>query len=171
MITNKNTLSFRCQKWMPSWVDCISAVFPGGRSNFLRLLLLRTALEQDPPARGIGRLFNKQTTWELPVGDSYPFHVRVNDATLRLIRDAAGEHNQTVAEWSATATYLWRNRFKNYQENKELKEGVPQQDWLPEYSRLFIENANLAAGVYTQKRGHPPVLTDGDAINNRVSEK
>ena len=161
-VINQNVISFRCRCWMVSWVDTVAPLFLSGRSGFLRLLLIRTALEQYPPAKGISRLFNKQTIIELPVGGSYPFHVRVDDAIMQLIKDAAIERNQTVAEWAATATYQWRNRFKSYQDNKELKEGIARKDWLPEYVQLFIENCSKAPAVYAQKRGHPPVLTVSD---------
>jgi hypothetical protein len=123
-----------------------------------------TALEQDPPAKGISRLFNKQANPELPVGGNYLFHVRVDDPTMRLIKDAATERNQTVAEWAATATYQWRNRFKSYQDIKEIKEDIDRKDWLPGYVNLFVANCNKAPSVYAQKRGHPPVLTFSDTV-------
>jgi hypothetical protein len=170
-ITNKNVISFRCHRFMVSWVDTVAPLFIGGRSGFLRLLLVRMALEQDSPANGIGRLFNKHANLELPVGGSYTFHIRINDCVLQLIKDVATEHGQTIGEWWAIATYQWHNRFKSYQDIKELKEGIARKDWLPGYVQLFIENCSKAPTVYAQKRGHPPVLTVSDTSMLHGTEK
>jgi len=43
-----------------------------------------------------------------------------------LIKEAATERGQTVGQWAATAMYNWRFRFKNYQDIKEQKEGIPR---------------------------------------------
>jgi hypothetical protein len=126
-ITNKNIISFRCHRSMVSWVDTVVPLFLGGRSGFLRLLLVTMALEQTPPARGISKLFKKEPQLlELPIGNSCCFHVRVNDAVKTLIKEAATERGQTVGQWAATAMYNWRFRFKNYQDIKEQKEGIPR---------------------------------------------
>jgi hypothetical protein len=122
------------------------------------------ALEQDPQAKGVSRLFHKETPPELPTGDTYPFHVRVDDATILLIKDAAAERGQTVGEWAATATYKWQRRFKAYQDNKELKEGIDRKAWLPGYVQLFVENCNKAPTVYALKRGHLPILVVSDTL-------
>ena len=70
-ITNKNVISFRCHRSMVSWVDTVAPLFPGGRAGFLRQLLVRVALEQTPPARGISKLFKKEQLLELPIGKWY----------------------------------------------------------------------------------------------------
>jgi len=70
-ITNKNIISFRCHRSMVSWVDTVVPLFPGGRAGFLRQLLVRVALEQTPPARGISKLFKKEQQLELPIGKWY----------------------------------------------------------------------------------------------------
>ena len=90
---------------------------------------------------------------------------------MQLIKDAAIERGQTIGEWCATATYQWRNRFKNYQDNKEFKEGIARKDWVPGYVQLFKENCNKAPSVYAQKRGHPPVLTVSDSIQRHGTRK
>ena len=59
-VINQNIVSFRCHRSMVSWVDTVAPLFQGGRSGFLRLLLIRVALEQTPPARGIRKLFKKE---------------------------------------------------------------------------------------------------------------
>ena len=163
-ITNKNVISFRCHRSMVSWVDTVATLFPGGRSGFLRLLLVRVALEQTPPARGISKLFKKEQQLELPIGNSYCFHVRVSDTVKTLIKEAATERAQTVGQWAAAAMYNWRFRFKNYQDIKEQKEGIPRNRWLPGYVRLFTENVGKSPSVYAQLRGRPPVLAVSDTL-------
>ena len=164
-ITNKNIISFRCHRSMVSWVDTVVPLFPGGRAGFLRLLLVTMALEQTPPARGISKLFKKEPQLlELPIGNSCCFHVRVNDAVKTLIKEAATERGQTVGQWAATAMYNWRFRFKNYQDIKEQKEGIPRNRWLPGYIQLFTENVGKSPSVYARLRGRPPVLAVSDTL-------
>ena len=163
---NNNIISYRCHKSMVSWVNFVAQVFPQGRSGFLRTLLTRIALEQDPPVTGLARLFSHEKPAELPIGNTFSFHLRIDDATLLLIKEAAAEQGRTVAEWCALATYNWRRGFKVYQEaHKE------NPDWLTEYYRLFTENAGKAVAVYARKRGHPPVLTFSDAIQHHGTGK
>jgi hypothetical protein len=64
--------------------------------------------------------------------------------------EAAGERGQTVGQWAATAMYYRRIRFKNYQDNKEQKEGIPRNQWLPGYIQLFTENVGNSPSVYAQ---------------------
>jgi hypothetical protein len=149
---------------MVSWVDTIAPLFLGGRSGFLRLLFVRVALEQTPPARGISKLFKKEQQLELPIGNTHCFAVRVNDTVKTLIVEAATERGQTVGQWAATAMYNWRFRFKNYQEIKEQKEGIPRNQWLPGYVQLFTENVRKSPSVYARLRGRPPVLTVSDTL-------
>jgi hypothetical protein len=156
---NNNIISYRCHKSMVSWVNFVAQVFPQGRSGFLRILLTRVALEQDPPVTGLARLFSHEQPVELPIGGTFPIHVRVDDATLLLIKEAAAERGQMIAERCALATYNWRRGFKVYQEAHKEDPG-----WLTEYSRLFTENAVKAVAVYARKRGLPPVLTFSDTI-------
>ena len=164
-MTNKNVISFRCHRSMVSWVDTVAPLFPGGRAGFLRQLLVRVALEQTPPARGISKLFKKEPQLlELPIGNSCCFHVRVNDAVKTLIKEAATERGQTVGQWAATAMYNWRFRFKNYQDIKEQKEGIPRNRWLPGYIQLFTENVGKSPSVYARLRGRPPVLAVSDTL-------
>ena len=163
-ITNKNVISFRCHRSMVSWVDTVAPLFPGGRAGFLRQLLVRVALEQTPPARGISKLFKKEQQLELPIGNSHCFHVRVNDAVKTLIKEAATERGQTAGQWAATAMYNWRFRFKNYQDIKEQKEGIPRNRWLPGYIQLFTENVGKSPYVYARLRGRPPVLAVSDTL-------
>ena len=163
-ITNKNIISFRCHRSMVSWVDTVVPLFPGGRAGFLRQLLVRVALEQTPPARGISKLFKKEQQLELPIGNSHCFHVRVSDTVETLIKDAATERGQTVGQWAATAMYNWRFRFKNYQDIKEQKEGIPRNRWLPGYIQLFTENVGKSPYVYARLRGRPPVLAVSDTL-------
>ena len=144
---------------MVSWVNFIAKVFPRGRSGSLRILLTRVALEQDPLVTGLARLFSHKNPIELPIGNTFPFHVRVDDATLLLIKETVTERGQKIAEWCAVATYNWRRSFKVYKEAHKDDPG-----WLMEYSRLFTENAAKAVGVYARKRGHPPVLTFSDTM-------
>jgi len=163
-VRNQNIVSFRCHRSMVSWVDTVAPLFPGRRSGFLRLLLVRMALEQTPPARGISKLFKKEQLLELPIGNSHCFAVRVSDTVKTLIVEAATERCQTVGQWAATAMYNWRFRFKNYQDIKEQKEGVPRNQWLPGYVQLFTENVSKSPSVYAQLRGRRPVLTFSDTI-------
>ena len=163
-IINQNIVSFRCHRSMVSWVDTLAPLFLGGRSGFLRLLLVRAALEQTPPARGISKLFKKEQQLELPIGNSHCFTVRVSDTVKGLIEEAATERGQTVGQWAATAMYNWRFRFKNYQEIKEQKEGIPRNQWLPGYVQLFTENVRKSPSVYARLRGRPPVLTVSDTL-------
>jgi hypothetical protein len=163
-VINQNIVSFRCHRSMVSWVDTVVPLFPGGRSGFLRLLLVRAALEQNPPARGIGKLFKKEQRLELPIGNSYCFHVRVSDTFKTLIVGAATERDQTVGQWAATAMYNWRFRFKSYQDIKEQKEGIPRNQWLPVYIQLFTENVRKSPSVYAQLRGRPPILAVSDTL-------
>ena len=163
-VINQNIVSFRCHRSMVSWVDTVAPLFPGGRSGFLRLLLVRVALEQTPPARGISKLFKKEQQLELPIGNSHCFAVRVSDTVKTLIVEAATERGQTVGQWAATAMYNWRFRFKNYQDIKEQKEGIPRNQWLPGYVQLFTENVSKSPSVYAQLRGRPPVLTVSDTL-------
>jgi hypothetical protein len=163
-ITNKNIISFRCHRSMVSWVDTVVPLFPGGRAGFLRQLLVRVALEQTPPARGISKLFKKEQQLELPIGNSHCFHVRVSDTVETLIKDAATERGQTVGQWAAMAMYKWHFRFKRYQESKEQKEGIPRNQWLPGYVQLFTENVGKSPSVYAQLRGRPPVLAVSDTL-------
>ena len=51
-ITNKNVISFRCHRSMVSWVDTVVPLFPGGRSGFLRLLLVRSGVRANPASQG-----------------------------------------------------------------------------------------------------------------------
>ncbi len=163
-ITNKNIISFRCHRSMVSWVDTVVPLFLGGQSGFLRLLLVTMALEQTPPARGISKLFKKEQQMELPTGNSYCFHVRVSDTVKILIKGAATERGQTVGQWAATAMYNWRFRFKNYQDSKEQKEGIPRNQWLPGYIQFFTENVGKSPSVYARLRGRPPVLAVSDTL-------
>jgi hypothetical protein len=163
---NNNIVSYRCHKSMVSWVNFIAQVFPQGRSGFLRILLTGAALEQGPPVTGLARLFSHEKPVELPIGNTFSFHLRIDDATFLLIKEAAAEQGRTVAEWCALATYNWRRGFKVYQEaHKE------NPCWLTEYSRLFTENAGKAVAVYARKRGHPPVLTVSDTIQQHGTGK
>ena len=163
-IINQNIVSFRCHRSMVSWVDTLAPLFPGGRSGFLRLLLVRAALEQTPPARGISKLFKKEQQLELPIGNSHCFAVRVSDTVKTLIKEAAKERGQTVGQWAAAAMHNWRVRFKNYQDIKEQKEGIPRNQWLPGYVQLFTENVRKSPSVYARLRGRPPVLTVSDTL-------
>ena len=163
-VINRNILSFRCHRSMVSWVDTVAPLFLGGRSGFLRLLLVRMALEQTPPARGISKLFKKEQQLELPIGNSHCFTFRVNNTVKTLIAEAATERGQTVGQWAATAMYNWRFRFKNYQDIKEQKEGIPRNQWLPGYVQLFTENVRKSPSVYAQLRGRPPVLAVSDTL-------
>jgi hypothetical protein len=163
-VINQNIVSFRCHRSMVSWVDTIAPLFLGGRSGFLRLLLIRVVLEQPPPARGISKLFKKEQQLELPIGTSHCFAVRVSDTVKTLIVEAATERGQTVAQWAATAMYNWRFRFKNYQDIKEQKEGIPRNQWLPGYVQLFTENVRKSPSVYARLRGRPPVLAVSDTL-------
>jgi hypothetical protein len=122
------------------------------------------ALEQTPPARGISKLFKKEQQLELPIGNSYCFHVRVNDTIKTLIVEAATERGQTVGQWAATTMYNWRFRFKSYQDMKEQKEGIPRNQWLPGYVRLFTENVRKSPSVYARLKGRPPVLAVSDTL-------
>jgi hypothetical protein len=149
---------------MVSWVDTVAPLFPGRRSGFLRLLLVRVALEQTPPARGISKLFKKEQQLELPIGNSHCFAVRVSDAVKTLIKEAATERGQTVGQWAATAMYNWRSRFKNYQDAREQKEGIPRNQWLPGYVQLFTENVSKSSSVYAQLRCRPPILAVSDTL-------
>ena len=151
---------------MVSWVNFVAQVFPQGRSGFLRTLLTRLALEQDPPVTGLARLFSHEKPAELPIGNTFSFHLRIDDATLLLIKEAAAERGQLIAEWCALATYNWRRGFKVYQESHK-----ENPDWLTEYSRLFTENAVKAVAVYARKRGHPPVLTFSDTTHQHGTGK
>jgi hypothetical protein len=149
---------------MVSWVDTVAPLFLGGRSGFLRLLLIRVALEQPPPARGISKLFKKEQQLELPIGTSHCFAVRVSDTVKTLIVEAATERGQTIGQWAATAMYNWRFSFKSYQDAKEQKEGIPRNQWLPGYVQLFTENVSKSPSVYAQLRGRSPVLTVSDTL-------
>jgi len=163
-VINQNIVSFRCHRSIVSWVDTVAPLFLGGRSGFIRLLFVRVALEQTPPARGISKLFKKEQQLELPIGNTHCFAVRVSDTVKTLIVEAATERGQTVGQWAATAIYNWRFRFKNYQDIKEQKEGIPRNQWLPGYVQLFSENVRKSPSVYARLRGRPPVLTVSDTI-------
>jgi len=167
-VINQNIVSFRCHRSMVSWVDTVAPLFLGGRSGFLRLLLIRVALEQPPPARGISKLFKKEQQLELPIGNTHCFAVRVSGTVKTLVKEAATERSQTVGQWAATAMYNWRFRFKSYQDIKEQKEGIPRNQWLPGYVQLFAENVRKSPSVYAQLRGRPPVLVVSDTLVPQV---
>jgi hypothetical protein len=58
----------------------------------------------------------------------------------------------------------WRFRFKNYHDIKEQKEGIPRNQWLPGYVRLFTENVRKSPSVYARLRGQPQVSAVLDTI-------
>ena len=60
--------------------------------------------------------------------------------------------------------YSWRFRFKNYQDTKEQKEGIPRNQWLLGYVRLFTENVSQSTPVYAQLRGCLSVLAISDTL-------
>jgi hypothetical protein len=60
--------------------------------------------------------------------------------------------------------YSWRFRFKNYQDIKEQKEGIPRNQRLLGYVRLFTENVSQSTPVYAQIRGCLSVLAISDTL-------
>ena len=79
----------------------------------------------------------------------------------------AMEHGHMIT-MVATTMYSWRFRFKNYQDTKEQKEGIPRNQWLPGYVQLFAENVRKSPSVYAQLRGRPPVLVVSDTLVPQV---
>jgi hypothetical protein len=60
--------------------------------------------------------------------------------------------------------YSWRFRFKNYQDFREQKGGIPSNQWLRGYIQLFTENVSQSTPVYAQLRGCLPVSAVSDTL-------
>jgi len=146
-MTETKVISFRAHKNLESWLISAGSGFKGGKTEILKLILIRAALEQTPVG-GLGQLLehivgnNRQTA----IGDTKVYAIRLPIPDSRIIRDAAAAKRQGVSEWCASALFRWYEAFKQYKEAHQEQDG-----WLIEYSRLYREKVAGLSDVYAQK--------------------
>ena len=147
--TNKTAIiCFRAHKNLKSWLVYAGQGFPGGKSELLRVIVMKATMEQ-PHNSGLGPILGRimGNSRQPSIGGTAVYAVRLPMDIITSAKDAAANQHQGISEFYSKALYAWLESFKpRYESNKENTE-----DWVTDYATSYRARAEELANVYAQK--------------------
>jgi len=146
-MNNTGILCFRKHKNTQGWLDLASQEMTGHRAELLRMILVRTAIEQDSTGGLFGRLFGSGNGRHTSIGNTKVYSVRMPTVDITLIKNAATAKHMGISEWANNAIETWFQGFHPFYEKREQD----PEGWLTDYTQKFLATFAEIQQVYAGK--------------------